>query len=147
MLLATEFSCANPSGIISGVLVSANVTAIQKVAPSPDRENYSPISITPILSKVYEKLVFLKLSSFCEKYKFLPAAQFDYSNGLSCTDALLTISHHLQKSLDAGMESHIVQLNFSAAFSREGGWFVIFLILSSILFFGNWFSLYFFHIL
>ena len=38
--------------------------------------------------------------------------------GLGCTDALLTISHHLQKSLDAGMESYIVQLDFSAAFDR-----------------------------
>ena len=32
---------------------SANVTAIPKGAPSPDRENYHSISITPILSKVY----------------------------------------------------------------------------------------------
>ena len=31
---------------------SANVTAIPKGAPSPDRENYRPISITLILSKV-----------------------------------------------------------------------------------------------
>ena len=30
-------------------LGSANVTAITKGAPSPDRENYRPISITPIL--------------------------------------------------------------------------------------------------
>ena len=30
--------------------------------------------------------------------------------------ALLTISYHLQKYLDAGMESHIAQLDFSAAF-------------------------------
>ena len=36
---------------------SANVTAIPKGAPSPDTENYHPMSITPILSKVYEKLV------------------------------------------------------------------------------------------
>ena len=47
---------------------SANVTAIPNGALSPDRENYSPISITPILSMVYEKLVLQKLSSFCEKY-------------------------------------------------------------------------------
>ena len=40
------------------------VTAIPMGAPSPDRENYGPISITPILSKVYEKLVSNKLSSF-----------------------------------------------------------------------------------
>ena len=30
---------------------SANVTAIPKGAPSPDKENYRPISITPIQSK------------------------------------------------------------------------------------------------
>ena len=36
-----------------------------------------------------------------------------------CTDALLTISHHLQKSLDAGMiEFYIVQLDFRATFDR-----------------------------
>ena len=97
---------------------STNVTAIPKGAPSPDRENYRPISITPILSKVHEKLVPHKLSSFCEKYGLLPSAQFDYRKGLGCTDALLAISHHLQKSLDVSMESYIVQLDLSAAFDR-----------------------------
>ena len=38
--------------------------------------------------------------------------------GLPCTDALLLISHHLQKSLDAEMDSNIVQLDFGAAFDR-----------------------------
>ena len=38
--------------------------------------------------------------------------------GLDSTDALLTISHRRQKSLDEGMESCIVQLDFSAAFDR-----------------------------
>ena len=33
------------------------VTAIPKGALSPERENYRPISITPNLSKGYEKLV------------------------------------------------------------------------------------------
>ena len=67
---------------------------------------------------MYKKLVSHKLSNFCEKCGFLPAAQFADRKGVSCTDALLTISHHLQKSLDAGMESYIVQLDFSAAFDR-----------------------------
>ena len=77
---------------------SANVTTIPKGTPSPDRENYRPISITPIMSKVYEKLVSRKLSNFCEKCMFLPAAQFAYRKGLGCTDALITISCHFQKS-------------------------------------------------
>ena len=49
---------------------SANVTAIPKGAPPPDRKNYHPISINPILFKVYEKLVSHRLSSFCENYVF-----------------------------------------------------------------------------
>ena len=48
----------------------------------------------------------------------MPAAQFAYRKGLGCTYALLTISHHLQKSLDTGTESYIVQLDFSTAFDR-----------------------------
>ena len=67
---------------------------------------------------IYEKLVSHKHSSFCQKYVILPAAQFAYRKGLGSTDALLTVSHRLQKSLDAGMEFYIVQPNFSAAFVR-----------------------------
>ena len=94
---------------------SDNVTAIAKGAPSLDRENYRAISITPILSKVYEKLDSHKLSSFCEKYGLFPAAQYASKKGLGCTDALFTISHVLLNSLDEGMESCIVQLDFICA--------------------------------
>ena len=49
---------------------------------------------------------------------FFAAAQFAYRIGLGCTDALLTTSNNLQKSLDSGMGSYLVQLDFSAAFDR-----------------------------
>ena len=48
----------------------------------------------------------------------MPAAQLAYRKGLGCTDALLTISHHIRKSFDARMESYIVQPDFSAGFDR-----------------------------
>ena len=48
----------------------------------------------------------------------MPVAQFAHRKGLGCTDALLIISHHLRKSLDTGMKSYIVQLDFSAALDR-----------------------------
>ena len=41
-------------------------------------------------------------------------------------DALLAISHHLQKSVDTGMDSYIVQLNFSAELVKcESQWSLI----------------------
>ena len=51
-------------GLFPECLRSANVTAIIKGAPSPDKKNYWPVSTTPILSKVHEKLVSHKLSIF-----------------------------------------------------------------------------------
>ena len=53
---------------------SGNLTAIPMGAPSPDRDNYRPISINPTLASVYEKLVSHKLSIFCETLDFLLAA-------------------------------------------------------------------------
>ena len=52
----------------------SNVNDIPVGAQSPDMENFRPISITHILSKVYEKLISHKLSSFFEKCTFLSAA-------------------------------------------------------------------------
>ena len=60
----------------------------------------------------------LKLSRFCEKCVFLPAAHFGYMKDLDRTDALMTISHHVKKTLDAGLKSYIIQLDFNAAFYR-----------------------------
>ena len=59
--------------------------------------------VHPTLSKVYEKLGSHRLSSFFEKNVFsllLSLLSHSRQNGLGCTDALLTINHHLQKSLD-----------------------------------------------
>ena len=48
----------------------------------------------------------------------MPDAQFSYWKDLGSTVSLLTISLHLQNSLETGMESYIVQLDFSAAFDK-----------------------------
>ena len=45
----------------------ANVAAVPKGPPSIEKENYRPISLTPILSKVFEKLILHRLSGFCER--------------------------------------------------------------------------------
>ena len=42
----------------------ANVTPIPKGPPSSSASNYRPISLTPILSKVFERLVSVRLGRF-----------------------------------------------------------------------------------
>ena len=60
----------------------ANVTPIPKGPPSSSVDNYRPISITSVLSKVFERLVSVRLGQFIERSGVLPTTQFAYRKGL-----------------------------------------------------------------
>ena len=96
----------------------ANVTPIPKGPPSSSIANYRPISITSALSKVFERLVLVRLGRFMERSGVLPTIQFAYQKSLGTCDALLCVSHTLQSALESGQEARIVQIEFSAAFDR-----------------------------
>ena len=80
--------------------------------------DYRPISITPILSKVFERLLAKRLNAYAESNHLFPNLQFGFRKGLGACDALLTISSAVQKSLDLGHEVRLIGLDFSAAFDR-----------------------------
>ena len=66
-----------------------NVTTIPKCPPSSSVANYRMISITSVLSKVFERLVSVHLRRFMECSGVLPTTQFAYRKGLGTYDALL----------------------------------------------------------
>ena len=73
----------------------ANVTPIPKGLPSSSVANYRPIYITSVLSKVFERLVSVRLGRFMESSGVLPSTQFAYRKTLGTSDALLGMSHTL----------------------------------------------------
>ena len=83
----------------------ANVTPIQKGPPSSSASNYRLISLTPILSKVFERLVSVCLGHFMEGRGVLPTTQFTYRKGLGTCDALLCVAHSLQSAQEMGQEA------------------------------------------
>ena len=54
----------------------ANVIPIPKGPPSSSVANYRPISITSVLSTVFERLVSVRLGRFMERSGVLPTTQF-----------------------------------------------------------------------
>ena len=66
-----------------------NVAQILKGPLSSSVANYRPISITSVLSKVFERLVLVHLRRFMERSGVLPTTQFAYRKGLGTCDALL----------------------------------------------------------
>ena len=86
--------------------------------PGSCSSDYRPISITPILSKLFERLLAKRLNNYAENNNFFPCQQFGFRKGLGACDAVLTLSDRIQKALDAGSEARMVGLDFSAAFDR-----------------------------
>ena len=103
-------------GSFPGLLEQANVTPIPKGTPSSSVTNYRPISITPVLSKVVERLLLVRLGRFTESSGVLPTTQFAYRKGLGKCVALLCVSHTLQNSLESEQKAKIMQIDFSTDF-------------------------------
>ena len=96
----------------------ADVTPIPKGPLSALVCNYRPISITPVLSKVFERLIALRFGCFLERSGVLPSHQYSYKKRLGTCDALLDIVCAGQLELDRGGELVFIQIDFSAAFDR-----------------------------
>ena len=80
--------------------------------------DYRPITITPVLSKVFERLLAKHLNAFAEKKNLFSSLQFGFRKGLGTCDALLTITNVVQKALDSGCEVRMVGIHLTAAFER-----------------------------
>ena len=84
----------------------ANVTPIPKSSPSSSvtdfHNNFQPISITSVSSKVFERVVFVRLGRFMERSGVLPTAQFAYCKNLGSCYAHSWVPHALQSALESG---------------------------------------------
>ena len=99
-LLSVVFRQLVRLGSLPACWRQANVTPIPNDKPSSSVANYRPISITPVLSKVFELLVSVRLGRIMERSGVLSTTQFAYRKGLSTYDALLCVSHTLQSALE-----------------------------------------------
>ena len=70
--------------------------------------NYLPIFITSVLSKVFKRLVSVRLGRFMKRSDVLPTNQFAYRNGLGTCDALLCVPNTVQSALESWQEASIV---------------------------------------
>ena len=96
----------------------ADVTSIPKGPLLALVCNSQPISITPVLSKVFERLISLRFGRFLKRSGVLSSHQYSYRKSLGTCDALLDIVCAGQLELDRGGELALVQIDFSAAFDR-----------------------------
>ena len=96
----------------------ANVIPIFKKNDRQDKLNYRPVSLWTCLSKICEKIVFIRLYNFLLEIKFLTPFQSGFRPGDSTTNQLILISHKIYEALEQGKEVRMVFLDISKAFDK-----------------------------
>lgn len=87
-VLAFVFNKSLSEGVFPDKLKKAKVVPIPKKGNSLVLDNYRPISLLPIFSKLFEKLVKFRIINFLNLNKFFSESQFGFREGLGTEMAL-----------------------------------------------------------
>ena len=80
----------------------AKIIPIYKSGSRSNLDNYRPISILPVLSKIIEKIKHRQLISFLDRNSLLSPSQFGFRRGLSTELAATLLLDDIRKEVDAG---------------------------------------------
>ena len=92
----------------------ADVTPIYKEKERTEKKNYRPVSILPILSKLYERNMNDQILSYMDKY--LSPYLFGYRKGYGTQHCLLVMIETWRKALDEGRIGGAILTDLSKAF-------------------------------
>ena len=95
---------------------NAKIIPIHKSGTYSNLDNYRPISILPVLSKIIEKIVHRQLISFLDRNSLLSQFQFGFRRGLSTELAATLLLDNIRREVDSGKLVGAVFIDLSKAF-------------------------------
>ena len=114
--LAVIFQRSINSGELPKDWRDANISCIYKKSDKHLAENYRPVSLTSVTSKLLEHILCRHLLKHLEKNKILTSLNHGFRSGYSCETQLLTTMNDLLQSYDRGQQTDVAILDFSKAF-------------------------------
>ena len=95
---------------------AARVIPIFKKGQRTMLDNYRPISILPVVSKLLERILYNQLSKYLEKETILSEYQFGFRSCYSTATALIHCSNEWYVNMDRGHYNLVVFLDIKKAF-------------------------------
>ncbi|KAK7111648.1 hypothetical protein V1264_011249 [Littorina saxatilis] len=114
--LALIFQTSVDSGRLPKDWLSANVSCAFKKGDRHEPANYRPISLTSVLCKLLEHIIFRHIMSHFQAHKILTNLNHGFRSGYSTETQLLTTTSDLLQSFDQGKQIDMAILDFSKAF-------------------------------
>ena len=96
----------------------ANVQPVHKKNSRQLKSNYRPISLLPIFSKIFEKLIFDTMYGFFVENDLISKHQSGFRPGDSTINQLLAITDEIYQSFENNAETRAAFLDISKAFDK-----------------------------
>ena len=94
----------------------ARVTPIYKEGEKSEKSNYRPISVLPVLSRLFEKLIYDQLYQYLERGGFLTSEQSGLRPWHSSTTCLLKCTDDWYSGMDEGLLTGLISIDLKKAF-------------------------------
>ena len=94
----------------------AEVVPLHKGGDESISNNYRPISLLITLSKILEKIIYVRTYQFLEKNNILFKSQYGFRNQHSCNDAISELVGEITKNKERCMHTAGIFLDLSKAF-------------------------------
>src|SRR6218665_3357676 len=95
---------------------SLKITLIFKSGPNNLIRNYRPISVLPYFSKILEKLMATRLSTYLDNFSLLSPAQFGFQRGKLTYMATLEMQNCISEAMNFNIYSLGVFFDISKTF-------------------------------
>ena len=104
------------TGLVPNYMKIAKVIPIYKKGQKDDVSNYRPISLLTLISKIFERIIYIRTVNFFKKSDIFSNFQFGFRENHSTTHALLSFVEKVTHALDTFSHTIGIFLDFSKAF-------------------------------
>ena len=115
-VLMKLFNSCMDEGIFPDMFKIACVIPLFKGGEKTESTNYRPISLLPVFSKLFEKVIEVRLAKFLDKNKLITPHQFGFRKHYSTELAVTEIQNMLLKNIDENKITCTIFLDLAKAF-------------------------------
>ena len=114
--LTLIFNQSIEKGIFPDEWKSAKVTPIFNNGSRTDLENYRPISVLPVVAKIFEKAAYNQLYNYFNDNNLLADCQSGFRSLHSTLSAMLEVTNHWSMNVDNGFLNGVLFIDLKKAF-------------------------------
>ena len=115
-LLAELFNESIEVGVFPSKLKLSRVIPLHKNGSTTSLKNYRPITTLSVFSKIFEKLVHVRMTSFINRFNIIKPNQFGFQKSKCTSDAILEFLENVYESFDDNNFYLAIYLDLSGFF-------------------------------